>query len=550
MLKYGSAVVVFTVVVQLTLLWAQDAGPRQPSASRTVSDLKQPGFAVSKETTYVTEPLTEDGYPNYFAAWEREASRGVTPENNAVAVLVRAFGPDIVPEPQRAQFFNTLGVPCPSEDGRYFVSREQFAAGLRKADGGNGKKSLESRDSATRQKPIDDEDEDDSKVLLETWLAEIDSALDVAVEASKRTHWHEPMLADEEEPSMLSLAGAPFAYHDIPGYLPGDLTVALVMRAACRVEEGKQTDALQDLMAAHRLARLMSQDPSDRGWLSAYAINAAACTVDAAIASSGEVPSKPMERHLQELVQLGPLTVVAKQFELKRYRILEAMTRIQTSGDLVLAATAGPAAVQDPAWQAKLAAACESDRPMRIANSMIDLLISAAREPTYSRRVPRLELAGFAMMGMTLTHVWAVDEATAQGGTPSAKACEKPAMILMGVQLQDPYVDEAGQWYGCFPPFVREANAAANFELAIASWALALFRAEHGHYPETLDACTPRYLPELRHDPFRDAPLVYRRDGDHYILYSVGPNGRDDDGRNSGCWRDLPRTDDISVDPN
>ncbi|MDZ7616020.1 MAG: hypothetical protein U1E05_03390, partial [Patescibacteria group bacterium] len=76
MLRFGSAVVVFTVVVQLTLLWAQDAGPRQPSASTTVSGLKRPVFAVSKETTYVTEPLTEDGYPNYFAAWEREASRG------------------------------------------------------------------------------------------------------------------------------------------------------------------------------------------------------------------------------------------------------------------------------------------------------------------------------------------------------------------------------------------------------------------------------------------------------------------------------------------
>ncbi len=550
MLKLRTAVVVFTVAVPLTLLWAQDAGPRQPSASTTASDVKRPGFAVCKETTYVTEPLTEDGYPNYFAAWEREASRGVTPDNNAVAVLMRAFGPGIVAESQRAEFFGKLGVPAPPVDGRYFVSMEQFAARLREVDVRSGNESLESGDSATPQKPIDDEDEDDSEVLLETWLAEIDSALDIAVEASKRTHWYEPMLSDEEEPSMLSLAGTSFAYHDIPGYLPCDLTVALVVRAACRAEDRKQADALQDLMAAHRLARLMSQNPSDRGWLSAYAINAGACALDAAIASSGEVPSEPMERHLQELVRLGPLSVVARQFEWKRYRILEAMTRIRSRGALVLASVAGPAVLQDPAWQAKLAAACESERPMRIANSMIDLLISAACEPTYSRRVPRAELAGFAMMGVAAELVIVTEDVSAKGETPSAKACEQPAMILMGVQLQDPYIDEEctkpSQIF--FPPFVREAKAAANFELAIASWALALYRAEHGHYPETIEACTPRYLPELRHDPFRDAPLVYRRDGDHYILYSVGPNEQDDDGKNSGGMRDLPRTDDISVD--
>ena len=48
---------------------------------------------VSKETTYFTEPLREDGYPDYVAALNRRMSEGVTPENNAVALWWQAMGP-------------------------------------------------------------------------------------------------------------------------------------------------------------------------------------------------------------------------------------------------------------------------------------------------------------------------------------------------------------------------------------------------------------------------------------------------------------------------
>ena len=51
---------------------------------------------ISKETTYITEPLRPDGYPDYLAALNQLASKGVTPEDNAVVILVQAFGPKLV----------------------------------------------------------------------------------------------------------------------------------------------------------------------------------------------------------------------------------------------------------------------------------------------------------------------------------------------------------------------------------------------------------------------------------------------------------------------
>lgn len=38
----------------------------------------------------------------------------------------------------------------------------------------------------------------------------------------------------------------------------------------------------------------------------------------------------------------------------------------------------------------------------------------------------------------------------------------------------------------------------------------------------------PKYVTELPKDVFNDAQLHYRREGNGFLLYSVGANGRDD----------------------
>jgi hypothetical protein len=66
-----------------------------------------------------------------------------------------------------------------------------------------------------------------------------------------------------------------------------------------------------------------------------------------------------------------------------------------------------------------------------------------------------------------------------------------------------------------------------NFRLALA---LAAYRSQHGRYPPTL-ADLPAEPPVNTDDIFSGKPLIYRPSQDGYMLYSVGPNGRDDGGR-------------------
>jgi hypothetical protein len=108
-----------------------------------------------------------------------------------------------------------------------------------------------------------------------------------------------------------------------------------------------------------------------------------------------------------------------------------------------------------------------------------------------------------------------------QGDRPTAPAPDS--------QRFGRYVDEFSPMHG---PELRHwwVNRAAN-ELFVAALALQAWHAEHGAYPDTLDALVPGTLDALPRDPFSGGPVKYRREGDEYVLYSVGPDRKDDGGR-------------------
>ena len=60
--------------------------------------------------------------------------------------------------------------------------------------------------------------------------------------------------------------------------------------------------------------------------------------------------------------------------------------------------------------------------------------------------------------------------------------------------------------------------------------ALRAFQLDNNQYPETLDELVPDYLEKLPQDSFASKPLHYRQTDDSYLLYSVGPDGVDNQG--------------------
>ena len=86
-----------------------------------------------------------------------------------------------------------------------------------------------------------------------------------------------------------------------------------------------------------------------------------------------------------------------------------------------------------------------------------------------------------------------------------------------------------------------KARNRTDAALLKAALALQAFRAEKGSYPEKLDELVSGgYLKAVPADAFGlEKPLRYRRDGATFVLWSVGPDGKDDGGKALGG--DKPR---------
>jgi len=99
-------------------------------------------------------------------------------------------------------------------------------------------------------------------------------------------------------------------------------------------------------------------------------------------------------------------------------------------------------------------------------------------------------------------------------------------------EAQDQGLSLNGMLWGALnQPVNREAMCLANIRLALTALALEQFRAAHNRYPAALSELAPGYLTAVLLDPFDGQPLRYRQKGPGYVLYSVGPDLKDDGGQ-------------------
>lgn len=76
-----------------------------------------------------------------------------------------------------------------------------------------------------------------------------------------------------------------------------------------------------------------------------------------------------------------------------------------------------------------------------------------------------------------------------------------------------------------------EAECLAQLRLGWTAVALEQFRAAHeNRYPAALSELTAEYLSAIPTDPFDGQPLRYQKKGSGYMLYSIGPDLKDNAG--------------------
>jgi hypothetical protein len=70
----------------------------------------------------------------------------------------------------------------------------------------------------------------------------------------------------------------------------------------------------------------------------------------------------------------------------------------------------------------------------------------------------------------------------------------------------------------------------ANLRGTLLVAALELHHGRTGAYPQRIEELAPKTLTEMPLDPWTGKPFCYRREGESYVLYGVGPDRTDDNG--------------------
>lgn len=498
---------------------AKEAGEAANEQARTLAT----EVTISEETTRILAPVDDEGYIDYLEALNKHTRRGVTPENNANVLFWRAMGPKEILKENRQQFFKRLGIEPLPEKGHYWkdLSSKDFPSGN------------EQIDQATSRPWSKDEFPDVAK-----WLETNSKPLELVIEGTKRPEYYSPLVT-----SVSNEAGSHFKLISI--LLPGpqqtrDFARALAARAMLRLKEGKADEAWQDLVACHRLGRLVGRGPTLVEALVGLAIDSLACRGDAALAHYGKLTMKQFMQMHQEMSELPPLPDMADRVDrAERFVFLDVATTLARSGTFdtrALTALTGSNNDDDSSIAGRLTlrmvhSMTDWDEVLRRANAQYDRLVAAGRAPTRSERM--VGLSQFeAELQRTHSSTKEIPSAAELLLQPRALVTEKVSGVLTSLLL--PAVQAV---------FAAADRAEQKFDLARVSLALGAYRTQHGRYPEVLDNLVPEFLAELPQDRFGSTGLRYEVIEDQVLLYSLGPDQQDD----LGSDLNTNGQDDISV---
>jgi hypothetical protein len=270
-------------------------------------------------------------------------------------------------------------------------------------------------------------------------------------------------------------------------------------------------------------------------FLVGIAIDQKAASADLAFLNRTSLNSKQLAQCLGELDRIPALPPLADKFDLpERLIALDlALTNVRERAPLIGWREgwecSGPMAWS---WSARLfTQGIDYDPTLRMINRLYDRLAAAFRiTPRPARELQLNEIEEDAAA------VWSQYKNTSRLDKLFMQPSRRGEFIGVGL---------TGNRVGSF----RKAQTAADRDEQIhrnlrIGFALAQFHADIGRYPAKLDELTPKYLNRIPNDLLSDKPLIYKTEGDGYLLYSVGANGVDDEGRTVD---DQPQGDDIAV---
>jgi len=516
-------------------------------------------ITISRETTYFTEPLNDDGTVNYIAAVNQRYGKGVTVENNAAVLVMRAVGLERMTKANRREFLLRLGVSSPPKRGDRFVTLDDYVVasvlnedekkrhaearrysvevarrlmgggGIGPRDRGKGPpdpaRKFSDNFNLIQGKPWTAKD----YPVLADWLKANEKPLSLLMAASQRSRYFVPLVSDSQPPDYFDAAVSGPGLSRLQSMLE-------VLEARAKLRAGREDfeGAHADLMTLHRLGRLLATRPELIEKLLGVVVAGQGGEGHLSLARAGWLTADQARRVAADLDGLSTMPDLVDAFDVgERLVYLSGVTSLAR-------ATGGGGRKGSPLVpEETTGSGIDWNRILRNGNVRFDRWVEAARKKTFAERS-----AALAVVNQELSE--AVDLAAKQMrgvGRFSLSA----RLFFAGRQARRRIVTEILERALFTITAVSIEGTMAKFEcnvmrsdLVTVAMGLTAYRIERGEYPAKLSGLSADYLSKIPPDRFVDRPLVYRREGSGCVVYSLGPNMKDDEGRkNDESWDDI-----------
>lgn len=480
---------------------------------------------IGKDTTYIVGPVDAHGFVDYIAAGNQLLSAGVTPENNAGWAITAAVGPDAISEPYRKEFYSLFNQPVPVKTATDFIAPNVFARE-------NGFNRLEFDDQIEKSmlKPW----RETTFPLAAKWLDRNQVALDRIVIAAKLPRYYIPLVAPPGPPThrtgrMLSVFLFIAEYQRYIGR-------ALAARINRRLHDNQLELAYEDLLTLHRLARHAAQGGFIMDQLIAYKLIEFALHANSAWIAHPNIELKTLRKLQMELCLLPKFPFMADKFnQFERFSLLDCATAFSHSGTQAVLEQGAKSAIDAPwiAWAANTTIKMGTDHNefLQRTNWWINRGVHAMRQESYSVRqaIWRRILKDIKEVGSQRMNLLP----RIQDQYLLTRSYRKAFTIVMSEFITTLLYPDIGG------ALASEESNQQRLDIIHLSVALAIYRAENGSYPQTLDKLVPRYWSDVPQDRFVNQPLRYRANKSGFLVYSFGSTLKDDQGKSDKPHDDI-----------
>ncbi|MCA9145180.1 MAG: hypothetical protein KDB05_20430, partial [Planctomycetales bacterium] len=300
----------------------------------------------------------------------------------------------------------------------------------------------------------------------------------------------------------------------------------LSARARLRIGERDLDNAREDILAIHRIGRLLSQGMLEE-WILGIALDDMACLLDLELLTFGNLPKEETLQHLKDLDRLPPLRSAADQIDVDdRHVALDAMQyAARRRKEIVQLFNAGQSGIDRQTMKAILS--IDWNEAMRVLNDKFDKYVAALEEDDFRKALD-------AMKGL---------------GSPQRASDDAERLEQMKVAARGS-IEELSQFMGqlYFDKYAHilpkiERRPQARREVVRAAYAAHLFRLQEGIYPTSIDELTPILVDPVS-DRYTGKPLLLKSIEGGIVIYSVGENLIDDGGQ---TYTDGSDKDDILI---